>query len=65
MSQNPHEFFTVFKTIAGMKLIFCVQLTYLLTLQIDDVSLDGHGQVCPGMPKEATKTLISQKLMEV
>ena len=25
--------------------------TYLSTIQADDVILDGHSQVCPGMPK--------------
>ena len=35
--------------------------TYLLTLQIDDVILDGCGQACPGMPKETIKILRSQK----
>ena len=27
--------------------------TYLLKLQIDDVTLGGCGQACPGIPKEA------------
>ena len=40
-------------------------VTYLLTLQIDYVILDGCGQACPGMPKEAIKTLRTQKLKEV
>ena len=39
--------------------------TYLLKLQINDVMLGGCGQACPGMPKEAFKTLASQKLIEV
>ena len=39
--------------------------TYLAKLQIDGVILGGRGQACPGMPKEAIKTLISQKLKEV
>ena len=39
--------------------------TYLLKLQIDDVILGGHSQACPGMAKEAIKTLIFQKLKEV
>ena len=39
--------------------------TYLLKLQIEDGILDGCGQACPGMPKEAIKSLRSQKLKEV
>ena len=39
--------------------------TYLSKLQIDDVILGGCCQICPGMPREAFKTLISQKLIEV
>ena len=39
--------------------------TYLLILKINDVILDGRGQAWPGMPKEAIKTLRSQKLNEV
>ena len=39
--------------------------TYLLKLQICDVILHEWGQACPGMPKEAIKTLRSQKLKEV
>ena len=38
---------------------------YLLKLQIDDVILHEWGQACPGMLKEAIKTLRSQKLMKV
>ena len=34
-------------------------------LHIDDVILHEWGQACPGMPKEAFKTLIFQKLMKV
>ena len=36
--------------------------TYLLKLHIDYVILGGHGQASPDMPKEAIKTLRSQKL---
>ena len=36
--------------------------TYLLELQIDDVSSGGHNKACPCIPKEAIKTLRSQKL---
>ena len=39
--------------------------SYLLKLLIDYESVVGYGQACPGTPKEAFKTLISQKLMEV
>ena len=39
--------------------------TYLLKLQIDDVTLGGHVQACPDMPKEAFKTLRSKKIIEV
>ena len=35
--------------------------TYLLKLQINDVILYEWGQACPGMPKEAIKTLRFQK----
>ena len=38
--------------------------TYVSKLQIDDVILGGHGQACPGMPKEAIKTSRPQKLKE-
>ena len=37
----------------------------ILKPQIDDVISGGYGQACPGMPKEAIKTLRSQKLKEV
>ena len=40
-------------------------VTYLLKLQIDDVVIVGHVQASPDMPKEAIKTLRSQKLKEV
>ena len=53
------------KTIGCMKLIFLHAGTYLLKLQIDDVILNGWGQVSPGMPKKAFETLISQKQREV
>ena len=33
---------------------------YLLRLQIDHVILDGHGQACPGMPKEVFETYTSK-----
>ena len=33
-------------------------ISYLLKLQIDHVILDGHGQACPGMSKEAFETYI-------
>ena len=39
--------------------------SYLFKLWIDYVSLGGCSQACSGMPKEALKTLISQKLKEV
>ena len=39
-----------------------MQIDIRLELQIDDVILCGHGQVYPAMPKEAIKTLRSQKL---
>ena len=35
--------------------------SYLLKLQIDYVILDGDGQACPGMPKEAFETYIYLK----
>ena len=35
--------------------------TYLLKLQIDNMIVGGCGQACPDMPKEAVKTLRSQK----
>ena len=37
---------------------------YLLNLQIDDVILGGRSQACPWMPKQAIKTLRSQKNKE-
>ena len=33
---------------------------YLLRLQIDHVVLDGHGQACPDMPKDAFETYTSK-----
>ena len=57
--------FNILKTIGGVKLIFLHTGTYLLKLQIDDVILGGDGQPCPGMPKEAIKTLRSQKLKKL
>ena len=53
--------FNISKTFGGIKLIFLHAGKYLLTLQIDDVILDGRGQACPGMPKETIKILRSQK----
>ena len=38
-------------------------ISYLLNLQIDHEILDGHGQACPSMSKEAFETYISQKLL--
>ena len=57
--------FNISKTIGGIKFIFLHASTHLLTLQIDDVILYGRGQACTGMPREAAKTLRSQKLKEV
>ena len=57
--------FSISKTIGVIKWIFLYVCTYLLKLQIDDVILGGHGQVCPGMPKEAIKTLRSQKQKDI
>ena len=37
----------------------------VLKLQTDEVILHECGQACSGMPKEAIKTLRSQKLKEV
>ena len=37
---------------------------YQLKLQIDHVIVDGHGQACPDMLKEAFETYIIQKLLE-
>ena len=45
--------------------IFDLSVPGSLKLQINDVILHEWGQTCQGMPKEAIKTLISQKLMEV
>ena len=39
--------------------------SYLLKPQTDHAILDGHGQACVGMPKEAFETCISQKLLEL
>ena len=39
--------------------------TYLSKLQIEDMILGGRGLACSGMPKEAIKTLRSQKLKKV
>ena len=39
-------------------------ISYLLKLQIDHLTLDGHGQTCLDMSKEAFETYISQKLLE-
>ena len=36
-------------------------LKNLLKLQTDHVILDGHGEACPGMPKESFVTYIFQK----
>ena len=38
---------------------------YLLKPQIGELILGGHGQTSPDMPKEAIKTLRSEKLKEV
>ena len=58
--------FNISKTVGSIKLIFFLHAgTYLLQLQIDDVILNGWGQVGPGMPKKAFETLISQNLREV
>ena len=58
-----------FKTLISQKLLENVDFlhagTYLSYLQIDDVILSGPGQACPGMLKEAIKTIRSQKLKEV
>ena len=57
--------FNISKTIGGIKVVFLHEDTYLLKLQTDDVILHEWVQVCPGMPKEAIKTLRSRKVMEV
>ena len=57
--------FNISKTIGGMKVVFLHEDAYLLKLQTDDVILHEWVQVCPGMPKEAIKTLRSRKVMEV
>ena len=57
--------FNISKNVGSIKLIFLHASTYLLKLQIDDVILNGWGQVSPGMPKKALETLISQKQREV
>ena len=56
--------FKISKTIGGINFTFCVQV-HILKLQTDDVILYKWSQACPGMPKEAIKTLRSQKLTEV
>ena len=57
--------FNISKNYWRYKVDFLCAGIYLLKLQIDDVILHERGQACPGMSKEAFKTLISQKLMEV
>ena len=57
--------FNISKTIGGIKVVFLHEDAYLLKLQTDDVILHEWVQVCPGMLKEAIKTLRSRKVMEV
>ena len=57
--------FNISKTMGGIKVVFLHEDAYLLKLQTDDVILHEWVQVCPGMPKEAIKTLRSRKVMEV
>ena len=52
------------KTMRGIKFIFLDAGKYLLKLQVNGMIIGGCGQRCLGTPKEATKTLISQKLIE-
>ena len=40
-------------TLYDLKNYFVDAASYLLKLYIDHVSLDGCGQACPGMPKDA------------
>ena len=56
--------FDISKTAKGIKLIFCMQVHIAgpLKLQADEVILHECSQACSGMPKEAIKTLRSQKL---
>ena len=56
--------FNISKTIGGIKVVFLHEDAYLLKLQTD-VILHEWVQVCPGMSKEAIKTLRSRKVMEV
>ena len=48
--------FNISKTIGVIKLISLHAGTYLLNLQIDDVTLGECGQACSGMTIEAIKT---------
>ena len=61
-TEEGFQNFNIPKTNGVIKLILCMQ--FHIKLQIDQIILDGHGQVCPGIPKEAFETYISQKLLE-
>ena len=52
------------KNYCRYKAYFVHAVKYLLNLQIDDVILGGRSQACPWMPKQAIKTLRSQKNKE-
>ena len=54
-----------FSYLKNYKVDFLHAGIYLLKLQIHFVILGGHGQACPGMPKEAIRTLRSQKLKKL
>ena len=56
--------FNISKKYWRYKVDFVRAASYLLKLQIDRVSFGGCDQAYPPRPKEAFKTLVSQKLME-
>ena len=53
------------KTICLEKIWFSNAKCKNVNLQVDEVILGRRGQACPDMPKEAIKTLRSQKLKKV
>ena len=57
--------FNYLKNYWRYKVDFLYAGTYLLKLQINNVILGGHDQLCPFMHKEGIKALKSQKLRKV
>ena len=63
---HRNDLYDSFETVSfDSSVVFVHAASYLIKLLIDYLSFGGCGQACPGMPKEAFKTLISRKLIEV